>query len=341
MTILSIRTPLPLDSKRSPACLEPTEARRSRTITIVYRGVLAFAALLATWTSARSPANAQQNTQPNTQPSAQLNPQPTDQPSSVVQLIEATVKLANPKSTATGILVRVPAGPEAPKNEVFVVTAAHVLDAVDGNSIALLLRPRVPEGKYQKHIHELAVRRDGQPLWKRHEAADVAVIRASLPETLSLSAVPIDWLADDDAVRARRLDPGDLIRFVGFPHRIEGNAAGFPVVRLGCLATHPLVPLIDNRTILFDGNTFEGDSGGPAYVPPRESSTASKSDAADAATAKPDANRFDDRPLILGLVVGQHFLDEEVKTIYGQTKTRHRLGLGIIAPAPFIRQLLK
>ena len=267
-------------------------------------------------------------------------------PSPVVQLIEATVKLANPKSTATGILVRVSAGPDAPKNDVYVVTAAHVLDAVDGNSLTLLLRPRGTDGRYQKHIHELAVRRDGQPLWKRHEAADVAVIRATLPETLNLSIVPVEWLADDDAVRARQLDPGDLIRFVGFPHRIEGNGAGFPVVRLGCLATHPLTPLIENRTIMFDGNTFEGDSGGPAYAPPREHIRAATgaSAAETSATAAGTANGTvspTDTPLILGLVVGQHFLDEEMKTIYGQTKTRHRLGLGIIAPAPFIRQLLK
>lgn len=287
--------------------------------------------------------------------------------SPVVRLVEATVKLANPKSTASAILVRAPSdvgqaasaasssanaagnSPEPPRNELFVVTAAHVLEAVEGNSVSVLLRPRGPDGQYQKHVHELVIRRDGQPLWKRHEAADVAVIRATFPENLQLTAVPAEWLADDNAIRARKLDPGELIRIVGFPHRIEGNGAGFPVVRLGCLATYPLVPLVENRTVLFDGNTFEGDSGGPAYVPPRDPAPGL---AGNGATASPGPSPNAEKPastdaadaqspLILGLVVGQHFLDEEMKTIYGYTKTRHRLGLGIIAPAPFIRQLLK
>jgi hypothetical protein len=34
--------------------------------------------------------------------------------------------------------------------------------------------------------------------------------------------------------------------------------------------------------------------------------------------------------LIRGLVTGQHFLDEDMKMIYGTTKVHHRLGLAIV-----------
>ena len=45
--------------------------------------------------------------------------------------------------------------------------------------------------------------------------------------------------------------------------------------------------------------------------------------------------------LILGLVTGQHFLDEEMKMVYGTTKVRHRLSLGIVIQASFIRATLE
>ena len=70
-------------------------------------------------------------------------------------------------------------------------------------------------------------------------------------------------------------------------------------------------------------NTFEGDSGGPVFL-------------ADPARMV-DGKREDVR-LIVGLMVGQHFIDEETKLLYGTSRTRHRLGLGIIVPATFIRE---
>ena len=68
-------------------------------------------------------------------------------------------------------------------------------------------------------------------------------------------------------------------------------------------------------------NTFEGDSGGPVSLA-RESQS------------NPDS----EIRLIVGLVSGQQFLDEEAKMIYGTTKLRHRLGLAIVVHASFVKE---
>jgi hypothetical protein len=48
----------------------------------------------------------------------------------------------------------------------------------------------------------------------------------------------------------------------------------------------------------------------------------------------------EDVRLILGLVWGLRFLDEEMKMISGTTKIRHRLGLAVVLQAPFIRETI-
>ena len=44
--------------------------------------------------------------------------------------------------------------------------------------------------------------------------------------------------------------------------------------------------------------------------------------------------------LILGLVVGQHFIDEEFKMIYQSGKFRHRMGMGIVVHASAIEEAI-
>lgn len=115
--------------------------------------------------------------------------------------------------------------------------------------------------------------------------------------------VPIDRLATDADLERLEIHPGDSIRCVGFPHpnQFESGVAGFAVTRTGCIASYPLLPTKATKTFLIDLNTFEGDSGAPVYISESHRATAKAADV-DAASV----------PLILGLVTGQHFLDEEV-----------------------------
>ena len=109
------------------------------------------------------------------------------------------------------------------------------------------------------------------------------------------------------------IHPGDIGTSLGYPHRVEANEPGFPVLRTGPISSYPMFPAKANPNILMSLNCFEGDSGGPVYIA--------------------DPNREVDgkkQPvkMILGLVTGQMFLDEEVKLVYHTSKTAPSTGIG-------------
>lgn len=242
-------------------------------------------------------------------------------------MMRATVKIQHEKSTATGFILRQPKSAAAEEPRWILVTAAHVLERSSDNETTLVYRVRETEGVYRKELTALVIRRDGQPLWTKHPSEDVAAIVVTPPDKVDLSEISTEQLANDELLRKHRIHPGQTVTCLGYPHRTEANQAGFPILRSGAIASYPLIPAAVNPTFMLSANTFEGDSGGPIYVVeagiPRSSE-------------QPEEVR-----LILGLMHGQHFLDEEMAMIYGNSKMRHRLGLGIVVQAAFIRETLE
>jgi hypothetical protein len=239
------------------------------------------------------------------------------------ELMKATFKLANNTSTATAFLLSRTATRDG--GPFLLVTAGHVFEKMTGDEATLFFRRRESPGVYKKVPMKLAVRKAGKPLWTRHPTADVAVMEVSPPEGCVVPRLPLDLLATDDVLKKCAIHPGDNLRLLGYPHRVEANEAGFPVLRGGLIASYPLVPTRLTKTFLLSLNTFEGDSGGPVYL---------------AEPARRDTGKGPARQarLILGLVVGQHFLNEEARLIYGTTVIRHRLGLAIVVHASFIKE---
>jgi hypothetical protein len=138
----------------------------------------------------------------------------------------------------------------------------------------------------------------------------------------------MDLLATDRDLQKYRVHAGDVLACLGYPHRVEANEAGFPILRSGTVASFPLLPSRVTRTFLLSANVFEGDSGGPVFL-------------ADPKRLLPGKEKSEEVRLIVGLVTGQHFLDEEMKMVYGTTKIRHRLGLAIVVHAAFIREVIE
>lgn len=237
-------------------------------------------------------------------------------------MMRATVKLKHDKSTAAGFVLRQdrPSDKGGPRS--VLVTAAHVFDKSPDSETSLIYRSRQPDGGYKKETAPLAIRKDGQPLWTRHPSEDVATIAITLPDNADVPVVSTNLLANDELLRQQRIHPGLMVTLLGYPHRTEANDAGFPILRTGSISSFPLIPAAANKTFLLGSNTFEGDSGGPVFV----AETGREGDA---------------KPLILGLMHGQRFIDEEMSMIYGSSKVRHRLGLGIVVQAEFIRQTLE
>jgi hypothetical protein len=245
------------------------------------------------------------------------------------QLMLATFKVANPDSTGTAFILTRPAAGDPKKTQFILVTAGHVLARMKGDEATLHFRKRGADGQFAKAPMPLKIRQDGKPVWTKHSTADVAAMYVSLPSDVPIPRIPVELLASDSDLEKYEMHPGDMLRGIGFPHpnQFEANEAGFPVVRLGCIASYPLLPTKSTKTFFFDFNTFEGDSGGPVYLSENNRFYGGKT----------QEGRVQ---LILGLVSGQQFLDVEFKLAYQTGKVRHRLGLGIVVHATAIQETI-
>ena len=247
------------------------------------------------------------------------------------QVVRGTFKVVDPKSTATAFVLSRPGKSEKGKPEKFeslLVTAAHVFEETDAAEVTLELRTKKGDGEYQKLPMKLAIRAGGKPLWFKHPTADVAAIRFSPPKEADIARLPLDLLADDAGYKKFELHAGDRILTCGYPHQVEANAAGFPLLRAGAIATFPLWPAKTVKSFFADLNTFEGDSGSPVFVDEANRSYGGK--------IQPGRVQA-----IIGTVIAQEFFDEEVKMHYGTIKARQRLGLAVVVPAEFIRETVR
>ena len=225
------------------------------------------------------------------------------------RMVEATFKVFNEKSTATGFVLKTEDGRQ------FLVSAAHVFEKMSGEKAILVSRTERDEVFNRKDI-EIRVRKGERPLWFRHAKQDVAVLELDLPDDSGVLALPDSVLATDGAMRSKEFTVGTDVLVFGFPTRFEVNGAGFPVCRRGAVASFPILPMSKNSTMIIDFTTFEGDSGGPVFI------------------------RNGDQPMVVGLVASQFWHTENLKTFNTKQTINHSLGLATIAQASVIRQTL-
>jgi hypothetical protein len=245
------------------------------------------------------------------------------------RMMLATYKVANAESTGTGFILSRPSPGEPGRSQYLLVTARHVLERMKGEEATIVFRKKAADGAFAKVPLRLRIRKDGKDLWTKHPTADVGVIEITPPPEAAPPTVPVDLLATDATLARYEVHPGDLVKSVGYPHanQFEPSPSGFAVARLGCIASYPLLPTKQTRTFLFDFNVFEGDSGSPVYLSENGRIFGDKGEPARAQA-------------ILGLVSGQHFLDEEFKMVYQTGKFRHRMGMGIVVHATLIRETI-
>ncbi|MFO0956224.1 MAG: trypsin-like peptidase domain-containing protein [Isosphaeraceae bacterium] len=250
------------------------------------------------------------------------------------RMTRSTVKIAGQGSVATGFVVTRPATPadaanagqDAPASPSYLlVTADHVLAQARGDEVTVFFHKAEPDGWYTKAPARLAIRREGRALWTKHPSADVAVIAVTPPIDAQPPGVPDRLLATEEDLARLDVEAGDVVRCAGFPHpnQFDTGEAGFPVTRMGCIAGAPVRPATKVKSFLIDLNAFEGDSGGAVYL------------------LDPAGSNGGGAGVVLGLVTGQQFIDEEFRMTYQAGKFRHRMGLAIVAPAWAIREAIR
>jgi hypothetical protein len=240
------------------------------------------------------------------------------------QAVEATHKLYNKDSTATGTLILPPPELNQP-GKLIIATADHVFSKMSGDKMLLVLRVRKADGSYERKDVPITIRdADKKPLWVKHPQHDAAAILIDRPEVGVYTPLPFECLATEDTLTELKIHVASPLYILGFPTQVEANSAGFPIARHGSIASFPITPIAQNKTFYVDFTTFAGDSGGPVFV----SNTRLK-EAADSAP-----------PIILGIVLSLTRHDEEVKSMFEERKIHYPLGLGTILHATFVRETI-
>jgi V8-like Glu-specific endopeptidase len=188
--------------------------------------------------------------------------------SDVVDLIQATVRLEQPVvggvgTVGTGFVVTASAPDGTPR--VVLITANHVFARMRRDKVKVGFRVVDASGEWRYAPVNVRIRdAAGDPLWTKHPVHDVAAIE--LPSGVTGAALPASDLAGNRGLEALRIEPGDEMMVLGYPHGFSANSAGFPILRSGRVASYPLSPASRYPTYLLDFSVFAGNSGGPVYV---------------------------------------------------------------------------
>ena len=188
--------------------------------------------------------------------------------SDVVDLIQATVRLEQPVvggvgTVGTGFVVTARAPDGTPR--VVLITANHVFSRMRGDKAKVGFRVVDASGEWRYAPVNVRIRdAAGEPLWTKHPVHDVAAIE--LPAGVTGAGLPASDLAGNRGLERLQIEPGDEMMVLGYPHGFSANAAGFPILRSGRVASYPVSPASRYPTYLLDFSVFAGNSGGPVYV---------------------------------------------------------------------------
>jgi hypothetical protein len=196
------------------------------------------------------------------------------------------------------------------------ITAAHFFNDAAGAECQLIARTMKADQSYERREIAIPIREHDRPLWKKHPEVDVAAIRINLPADLAIKPLSWDQLLSEQDVAEKQIRVADEIFIPGFPAKLEGNGAGWPVLRKGIIATHPLAPVKSAKTILIHANTFGGDSGAPVV---KDGESAAR---------------------IVGLISGMQRQTDKSSMPFEEHVTHTPLALAIVVQAPFIRETI-
>jgi S1-C subfamily serine protease len=230
-------------------------------------------------------------------------------------LMQATVQVEQAlpdgrHTIAAGFLIDDPTPDGKPRT--VLVTADHVFEKMPGPAAHVGYREQDPDGWHYKPENVTIRAADGTPRWTRHPSRDIAAIVVKAPPAFAKAAIPLSWLAKSDTFDAYDIGPGDEMMVLGYPEGYSADAAGFPILRSGRVAS-PIEPASVSPTFLLDFRVFPGNSGGPVFI-------------AEAARRRPGADQAQEVQFITGMLTQQVEPNNE------------SLEIGIVTDAEFIRE---
>jgi hypothetical protein len=226
--------------------------------------------------------------------------------------LRATARVYRGSVSGTGFFVD--AGEKGGPPRLLLATAAHVFENIPGPECTVALRVRAADGTFSRKELTLAIREGEKRLWTRHPDADVAAIPITPPAGVDLKPFPYRRVADESWAATGKLRVGQDVVVPCFPAKLEANPAGWPVLRKGSVASHPLTPLSAAKTMLVDYSHFGGDSGSPVV------------------TVGPEG------PAVVAVVVAMQRQTDRVTMPFEERTVHTPLGLAVTVPSPFLRQ---
>ena len=236
-----------------------------------------------------------------------------------VGLITATVQIdqnnadAPTRRVGTGFLINAPRPDGSPRT--VLVTAHHVLNGMPAPEARIGWRVEMPVGGWRFAPEPLRIRDEaGEPVWTRHPERDIAVMEVSAPPVFARAAIPLAWLASGEDLDRWQVGPGDELLTLGFPRGYASNTAGFPILRVGRIASWPLTPVWSFPTFLLDFPVFPGNSGGPVFWTPaaRKLPGTVQPDHPFIAGVLTSEARPSDEPLLIGVVAHAGYVREAI-----------------------------
>lgn len=234
-------------------------------------------------------------------------------------LISGPSKLQGSITFGTIFVMGIPYKDNPKIAHIVIVTAAHVLEEIAGDNASLLLRRKNNDGTYSPFAYQLRIRQNSQPLYVRHPTADVAAMYADVPDEVPMTGLSPDFLVTDKTLEDIEVHPGDDAYVLGFPLAASAPG-GFPILRVGHIASYPLTPMAVVKQWEFDLKVFGGNSGGPVYFS--------------------YVNRLFKKQIHFGVMQGiLGLVIQEEHSAFPQFADKE-LGYGVVVPAQYIRETL-
>ena len=230
-----------------------------------------------------------------------------------MRAVRATVKVRDGHRAGTGFLVAVPVE-EGRRGGTLLATAAHVFDGAAGNAVTLTFRATDASGQSVRRDVQVPLKEGDRTLWTRHTKADVAVIALAMPADVDARPFTLAEIADTERIESGAVRLGRSVRVACYPAQVESHPAGWPVLRHGSIASHPLLPVSAVATFYVDYSHFGGDSGAAVVIDD------------------------DGKPVVAGVVVGMKRQSDRTSSPFEQRTVHTPLDLAVTVHPLLLRE---